>query len=104
MGRLCIGIAGLLLTVAPAAADGRDLDTARGGCGGDAYSVAEVGLLNRERHRNGPIVVVPDTLCADVASTHTTRIDSLNLYLGGNGGAQPPTGSSGSPLPRFRPF
>lgn len=101
MKRFCIGLAGLLLLTLPAAADGRDEEGARGRCVADAYSFAEVVPPDREAHPRGPIVVGPDMLCADLGGSQTTRIDSLNLYVGGGSG-QPDMGPSGSPYPHFR--
>ena len=75
MKRFCVGLAGLLLFPAAAVADG-----ASGGCGGDAYSFGEVVPPNHGP-QEGPIIVVPDTLCADLAGGQTTRIDSLSVYV-----------------------
>lgn len=50
--------------------------SARSGCGGDAFSSAEV--IEHRPPRHGPLTAVPDTLCADVApqpGTPTTQID-----------------------------
>ena len=75
MRRCYVAIAGLLLLPAAAVADG-----AGSGCGGDAYSLGEVVPATRGG-QEGPIMVVPYTLCADLASGQGARIDSLSIYL-----------------------
>jgi hypothetical protein len=76
MKRSCIGLAALCLFPAPILADG-----AGSGCGGDAYSFAEVVPARRGLRQHGPIVVMPETLCADLAGSPATRIDSLNIVI-----------------------
>lgn len=58
-------LAGLLLAAPPAfpRASAGPLE-AGGGCGGNAYSSAQVVEGRPKRH--GPLVAVPDTLCADL--------------------------------------
>jgi hypothetical protein len=80
MRRSCIGLAALCFFTAPALADGPG--SAESGCGGDAYSFAEVVPAQRGVRRHGPIMVMPDTLCADLAGSPATRIESLNVFLG----------------------
>jgi len=93
----------LALTVlgGPAAARPLTAGTAESGCGGDAYSSAEI-----VEHRRGPLVAMPDTLCADVApqpGTPTTQIDVYPLItpqVGPGGGGIPYGGGSIRP---YRP-
>ncbi len=93
----------LALTVlaGPAAARPLTAGTAKSGCGGDAYSSAEI-----VEHRRGPLVAMPDTLCADVApqpGTPTTQIDVYPLItpqVGPGGGGIPYGGGSIRP---YRP-
>lgn len=68
----------LALTLLTAQAAARPLTAGSGqsACGGDAFSSAEV--VGHRSSRRGPLVAVPDTLCADVApqpGTPTTQID-----------------------------
>lgn len=65
-----------LLLAAPAAAG--PLSTDPDGCGGDAYSSAQV--IEGRPPRHGPLVAMPDTLCADVAAPpNRTRIEIYGL-------------------------
>jgi hypothetical protein len=52
-------------------------------CGGDAYSSAQV--TEDRPARAGPLVAVPDTLCADLAGTRRTRL-RLDVYGDPRGG------------------
>ena len=93
----------LALTVfaGPAAARPLTAGTAESDCGGDAYSSTEI-----VEHRRGPLVAMPDTLCADVApqpGTPTTQIDVYPLItpqVGPGGGGIPYGGGSIRP---YRP-
>jgi hypothetical protein len=76
MERLCAAFAGLLLVPAAAAADG-----IRSDCTGEIYSYAEMAPPGARE----PLIAVPETLCADLANSGTTRIDSLNIYFDGRG-------------------
>lgn len=76
MRRSCIGLAALCLIPAPAFADGGG-----GGCGGDAYSFVEVAPARRAARPQGPIVVMPDTFCADLAGGRNVSIESLNIVI-----------------------
>jgi len=67
--------------------------TAESGCGGDAFSSAEI-----VQHRRGPLVAMPDTLCADLApqpGTPTTQIDVYPQIVPQGG----PVGPSGGGIP-----
>ncbi len=65
-----------LLLAAPAAAE--PLSTDPMGCGGDAYSSAQV--TEGRPPRRGPLVAMPDTLCADLAAPpNQTRIEIYGL-------------------------
>ncbi len=80
MKRFCVGLIAILLTSATARADGAAIaDGVRSGCGGDAYSFVDIVPPGAKE----PLVAVPDTLCADLASSAATRIESLNIYLDG---------------------
>jgi hypothetical protein len=77
----------------PAAAAPLTAGTAASDCGGDAFSSAEV--LEHRPPRHGPLVTVPDTLCADVApqpGKPTTQIDiypQVTPQVGPGGGGIP---------------
>ncbi|KQO69694.1 hypothetical protein ASF27_01295 [Methylobacterium sp. Leaf102] len=74
----------LLLAAGPAAA--APLSTDDSGCGGDAYSSAEV--VEGRRPRGRPLTAMPDTLCADLAAPPArTRIEIYGVP--GLGGAGP---------------
>ena len=95
--RFRLALAGLCLGPLPAVADGK-----AGACGGDAYTFAEVVPAQRGVRQRGPITVLPDTLCADLAAGPSTRIDSLNVYVDPRGaGAERP--QSGVPAPSGLP-
>jgi hypothetical protein len=77
----------LLLVPASAFADGvygretetrREVEVRARSCGGDAFSFAEVteGAL---AHRGGPVVSVPDTLCADLESGRPSNVGSVAI-------------------------
>lgn len=83
-----------LLAAAPAVA--QPLSTDPTGCGGDAYSSAQV--IEGRPPRRGPLVAMPDTLCADLAAPpNRTRIEIYGLPgagdltdgIGGGGGGAP---------------
>ena len=89
----------LLLVPAPALADGayrretdarREVEVRTRSCGGDAFSFAEVaeGPL---AHRGGPVVSVPDTLCADLEPQRPAGIGSIVIQpsVGGVRGTRP---------------
>ncbi|SDN87899.1 hypothetical protein SAMN05216360_11270 [Methylobacterium phyllostachyos] len=67
--------------------------TAESSCGGDAFSSAQI-----VEHRRGPLVAMPDTLCADLApqpGTPTTQIDVYPLVTPQGG----PVGPGGGGIP-----
>ena len=76
----------------------------RSGCGGDAFSSAQV--IEHRPPRHGPLVAVPDTLCADVApqpGSPATQIDVVPLIMpqvGSGGGGVPYEGRATRP---YRP-
>jgi hypothetical protein len=84
MRRFCLGVAGLFLSGAAALGDGLPAaavaDNTGSGCG-RAYSFGEVALP--DEHRDGPIIVVPDTLCPDLVGGQAPRIESLSIYVDG---------------------
>ncbi|MEL6061037.1 MULTISPECIES: hypothetical protein [unclassified Methylobacterium] len=88
----------------PVSAQPLSADTAESSCGGDAFSSAEI-----VEHRRGPLVAMPDTLCADLApqpGAPTTRIDVYPLVtpqvgpVGPGGGGIP---YEGRPIRPYRP-
>ncbi|WP_457104209.1 hypothetical protein [Methylobacterium sp. P5_C11] len=87
-----------------AAAQPLTAGTAGSSCGGDAFSSAEV--VEHRAPRRGPLVAIPDTLCADVApqpGTPTTQIDiypQIVPQVGPGGGGIP---YEGGPLRPYRP-
>ena len=78
--------------------------TAESSCGGDAFSSAEI-----VEHRRGPLVAMPDTLCADLApqpGTPTTQIDVYPLVTPQGGPVGPGGGGipyGGQPIRPYRP-
>ena len=98
MRRFCLGLALCLLPVS-ALADGPGAAASvptdgRQDCGGDAYTFAEVVPARPGIRRKGPIMVLPDTLCADLAASPNARIESLNVFIDPRGPAEerPQTG------------
>ncbi len=90
-----------LLCAAPAAAQPL---SAGAGCGGDAFSSAQV--IEHRAARRGPLTSVPDTLCADLAPQHPQADVRIEVYPAlspqvGSGGGGVPYGF-GPPRP-FRP-
>ena len=81
MRQFRVGLAGLCLLPVPALASGND-------CGGDAYTYAEIVPAQRGRGLKGPIMVLPDTLCADLAASPNARIESLNVFIDPRGPAE----------------
>jgi hypothetical protein len=67
---------------APAAclADGGTAEPDKGGCGGDAYTFAEVVVTPRSE-RGRPLIALPDTLCADLQGGRHAPIQSLSIYI-----------------------
>ena len=102
MRRFCLGVAGLLLSGA-ALADG--IPAAAVGDGAAecrlAYSFGEV--VSPDHRRVGPIMVVPDTLCPDVAGVQGMRIESLSIYVDErrSGGVQRVPQAHKAPRPRY---
>ncbi|MEE7494619.1 hypothetical protein [Methylobacterium oryzae] len=99
--RIVLALAAL---AGPAAAQSLSAGTADPGCGGDAFSSAEV--VENRPPRRGPLVATPDTLCADLApqpGTPTTQIDiypMITPQVGPGGGGIPYEGGSVRP---YRP-
>lgn len=63
------------LAAAPAAANTL-------GCGGDAYTYAEVVEHAPGTRSRGPVIALPDSLCADLVEERRPAIGSLNLHIG----------------------
>jgi hypothetical protein len=91
----------LLGAAVPAWADGRPLgadDVAawrEQDCGGDAFSYAEVVSRPAGEREAGPVVVVPDAFCADLA--RQTPAMSLNIHVEA---ARPQPPAARKPQPR----
>jgi len=77
------GPALLALMLASGAAGAGPLSTDDTGCGGDAYSSAQI--VNGRTRPRGPLTATPDTLCADLAAPPgQTRIEIYGVPgLGG---------------------
>ncbi|MCJ2086779.1 hypothetical protein MKK88_12360 [Methylobacterium sp. E-005] len=65
----------LIALAGPAVAQPLTAGTAEPGCGGDAFSSAEI-----VQHRSGPLVAMPDTLCADLAPQPGTPATQIDVY------------------------
>ena len=81
-----------LLCAGPAAAGPIEAGSA---CGGDAFSSAQV--IEGRPARRGPLTVVPDTLCADLAPRGPSSQVQIEVYplvapRVGSGGASVPYG------------
>ncbi len=104
MKRFCIGMAALFIPAA-CLADGTAVEADKGGCGGDAYTFAEVVVTPRSE-RARPLIALPDTLCADLQGGRRPPIQSLNIYIDPTRNAAQPGGSgteaSRSPGRRLR--
>ena len=72
---LALALTGL---AGPASAEPLTAGTGASGCGGDAFSSAEI-VGHRAPHR-GPLVAVPETLCADVAPQPGTPSVQVDVY------------------------
>lgn len=83
-------LAGLLLATAVQAAP---LET-QGGCGGNAYSSAQV--TEGRPARKGPLVAMPDTLCADLDGPRP-NVDIQIYGVPGIGSGDGPAPYEGSP-------
>lgn len=91
----------LIALAGPAPGQPLTAGTAEPGCGGDAFSSAEI-----VEHRRGPLVAMPDTLCADLAPQPGTPMSQIDVYpqivpqVGPGGGGIP---YGGRPLRPYRP-
>jgi hypothetical protein len=85
--RCVILILAAAVLAAPAAANTKD-------CGENAFSFAEVVESERGRQRTGPVISVPDSLCADLIEDRKPGVGSLNLHIGE---------AAGAPAPRSEP-
>lgn len=52
------------------------------GCGGNAYTYAEVVEHAPGRRMRGPVIALPDSLCADLVEESKPGIGSLGVYIG----------------------
>jgi hypothetical protein len=73
-------LAALLALAAPGAALANSP-----GCGENAFSYAEVVEAKPAARKTGPLVSVPDSLCADLVEDRPRQINSLNLTIGDPG-------------------
>ncbi len=85
MKRMCIGLITVMLVPTASLADGRYKDQGysnevHADCGGDAYTFAEVVSPPEGAPRRGPVVTVPDTLCADL-SNQGARVNDFRIYV-----------------------
>lgn len=97
MTRLALTIAALCVAAVPASADTI-------GCGGNATSYAEVDEHPPGHRQRGPVMAVPDTLCADLVERRPRSIDSLNITIDPYGSAERtgPAGTGRRPVGRPR--
>lgn len=95
MKRFCLGLTAVLLSGAPAWAGGE-----RNDCGGDAYSFAEVVPAERGVRAGGPVIALPESLCADLAGRPDYRNGSLSIYVDGRAGASQQPDVRGEPSSR----
>jgi hypothetical protein len=80
----------LVLAAAPAAANTRD-------CGENAFTFAEVVEAQGGTTRpKGPVMTVPDSLCADLVEDRKPALGSLNLQIGDPSGTATPRGRGGT--------
>ena len=63
------------LTAAPAAANTAD-------CGNNAFTYAEIVEARPGASGKGPVISVPDSLCADLVEDGKATIGSFNLQIG----------------------
>lgn len=92
-----LALAGCLVAVAGRAGPGHagELSSDISPCGGDAYSSAEV--IEGRPPRRGPLVAMPDTLCADLAPQQPANpveiyVDPYGYRGGGYRGGDAPYG------------
>ncbi|HEX8166129.1 MAG TPA: hypothetical protein VF601_10120 [Beijerinckiaceae bacterium] len=52
------------------------------GCGGNAFTFAEVVEARPGTRAAGPVMSVPDSLCADLVEDRKPAVGSLNLQIG----------------------
>ena len=64
-----------VLAALPAAANTK-------GCGENAFTFAEVVEAHPGTRTKGPVVSVPDSLCADLIEDRRSGLGSLNLQVG----------------------
>jgi hypothetical protein len=76
--RLPITLALVVALAGPAMARPLSTEPDGSGCGGDAFSSAEV--VEHRPPRRGPLVAVPDTLCADVAPQPGAPATQIDVY------------------------
>ncbi len=84
----------LIFFLAAGAAQANTID-----CGGNSYSYAEVVSAPRQKaakgrpapamRRQGPVEVMPDSLCADLIERRRNQIDTLDVLFQGGVDAPP---------------
>ncbi|MCJ2094579.1 hypothetical protein MKK67_19080 [Methylobacterium sp. J-072] len=103
--RLRIALAFAALALAgPAAAQPLNAGSADPGCGGDAFSSAQV--IEHRPPRHGPLETVPDTLCADLApqpGSPATQIDVYPMIMPQVGSSPGDIPYGGGPRRPYRP-
>jgi hypothetical protein len=68
-------------------------------CGGNSFSYAEVGRAPRGQVHRGPIVVVPDSLCADLIERRRRPAPPLDIVIDPRSGTAAPSPSIRQPAP-----
>jgi hypothetical protein len=65
-------------------------------CGGNSFSYAEVRRAPRGQMHKGPIVVIPDSLCADLIEHRRGAIQSLDIVIDPRSGTPTPSRPHGA--------
>jgi hypothetical protein len=70
----------LIVLSLPMAASAAEANTL--GCGDNAYTYAEVVTRPPGVRARGPIVSMPESLCADLIEARPRGVDSLSVHIG----------------------
>jgi hypothetical protein len=65
-------------------------------CGGNAFTFAEVVEAQPGTRARGPVMTVPDSLCADLIDDRKSVLGSLNLQIGDPYGTATPRRREGT--------
>ncbi len=76
MKHACAVLAAIALGLFGAKAQANPAD-----CGGNAETFADVVHSRPGQRQRGPVMVRPETLCADIIEANPRRSDPLNVYL-----------------------